>query len=112
MEATDPRAVTIEYSAADEPQHHPPAEDASTDVCDTTGRIWRGLGGPISRAAMHARALRSRHDQDPQLRGELDALVFEFDGVFTAILHLDEDAPADASASSGTDAANEGRVDR
>jgi hypothetical protein len=105
MGATAPRWVAIERLAADAPQHDPHAVgDASTDACDTVGRMWRDVGGPISRAAMHARALRSRHEQDPQLRRELDALVVELDGVFTAILHLDGHAPGDASASSGSDA--------
>jgi hypothetical protein len=66
--------------------------------------MWDQLAGPISSVAMHARALRSRHDQDPQLRGELDALIVELDRVFTAILHTDGHPSADdpSRSDSGT----------
>ena len=88
MESANRHSTALGRRAADEP----------------IVRLWDQLAGPISSAAMRARALRSRHNQDPQLRGELDALIVALDGVFTAILHSNADPSADATprSESGT----------
>lgn len=77
---------------------HEGADAPTTDPHEPIARIWDQLAGPISSVAMHARALRSRHDQDPQLRGEFDALIVELDGVFTAMLHIDGHPSAEDSS--------------
>jgi hypothetical protein len=102
MESANRHWTAVGRPAVDElgPGSHAVADTPPTDARETIARIWDQLGGPISSAAMRARALRSRYDGDPQLRGELDALIAELDGVFTAILHTDGRPSADASSRS------------
>lgn len=102
MESANCHWTAVGHPAVDElgPGSHAAADAPPTNTRETIARMWDQLGGPISSAAMRARALRSRCDGDPQLRGELDALIAELDGVFTAILHTDGYPSADASSRS------------
>ncbi len=53
---------------------------------DATAVAWEQVAGSLSTAAMRARSLRRRHQDDQRLRVELDALIIELDGAFGTVM--------------------------
>lgn len=96
---------TIDHHAASEQLRRwcGSADSSPPGEHDTTVQMWEQLAGRVSSAAMRARSLRSRHDRDPLLSVELDALIVELDGAFTAVMRSGaQQPPATATVRSGS----------